>query len=967
MSQDQLNRALQGLSSKVEPTPKKSMTQDQLNTALTSLNASVFSEEESVKAQASRQQPNESGPAYLARHVGRGFESALTSAADMITPDSLVDLSRGKATRGFNADEPYIHQNPTRFMNGQELTEHRDVFRNILFSGSEPLPPTGDDLTLLEQSVRAITAGTEAVGDPFNLSFGTGRTLLNMMQSFLPASVSDTVVTNTADAISDSDMSVSTKQNVLMGLGIVTGMGTSVATSPLTAAHKAYKNVKGLDTPKTSAAKYLTAEEQRFAKLVVDSQQDFYKIVERASEVQNAMGGEPLKIVPIVAALQNDIMKGKFIEYYTDGRDPTFRAHIDEAVGEFVKRQDVFLQNLTTPEGLEGLTLPSVINKEVTKRTAFEEARQRSIQGKIDGVDTQLSQLTANLTKNGSATDIGAKAQGLLDTKKALVRKRFTPLYEGWKETATESGVVMPSAQVTELLDWVNKLPEDQGRFLKSFSPLLDIQKKTKTETTKRQGLFTATSMTDAKQLPETVETLVIDSYSPADVLSLKNNVNGRIRDLKGSTDSSGKVQLATLNKFKILLNDTIEKMPQGYGTSLLDIDKQYYTDMGVPFNSAGVAKMSVSKFTSTVANDLTKLQNARDFLGAIGEDGIPVLKDSIYTKIHSLAIKGNDVANEKIINNWLSNEDNAALVSLVPNMREELTDGATAIANAKATRKRMAVEYQTNAFQATDDFLSSVGRRGLNSTVADLITSEGASMSRLLPLFDHMDADSTEMFKTGIRTGLVQRALQFKQTVTTSGSKHAAVNYVNANREVFTQFFGKEYIKNLEGALEMFDVVSTLDTTNLPFKTQSLKNELLESETGVGLSGYAAAYRRYTTGITSGPQVATALGSKVAQAKLSQQRSGRLMNLIYDPTPIAELARNYKELKVATTTDKFKAILKGAGEIIGKNAGKGGYIGGREATLDKLGDVPNPTAQENTEPPPQPANAPRSGMFSGM
>ena len=519
MSQDQLNRALQGLGSKVEP--KRSMTQDQLNTALASVNASVFEEEESVKAQASRQQEGESG---------------------------------------------------TRFMDGQELSEHRDVFRNILFSGSEPLPPTGDDLSLLERSVRFITAGTEGASDPFNLTVGTGRILLNMMQSFLPAAVSDTVVTNTADAISDSDMSVSTKQNVLMGLGIVTGMGTSIVTSPATVAHKAYKNVKALDNPKTSNAAFLTSEEQRFARLVVDSQQDFYKIVERSSEIQNALGGEPLKIVPIVAALQNDIMKGKFVEYYTDGRDPTFRAHIDEAVGEFVKRHDAYIQNLVTPTGLEDLTLPSIINKEVGKRTAFEEARQRNIQGKIDTVDVQLSQLTANLTKNGSATDIGAAAQGLLDNKKALVRKRFTPLYEGWKETATESGVVMPSAQVTELLDWVNKLPVDQGRFLKSFSPLLDIQNKTKTETTTRQGLFTATGLNDAKQLPDTVETLVIDSYSPADVLSLKNAVNGRIRDLRGSTDSSGKVQLATLNQFKGLLNNTIEKMPDGVGTALLNI-----------------------------------------------------------------------------------------------------------------------------------------------------------------------------------------------------------------------------------------------------------------------------------------------------------------------------------------------------------------------------------------------------------
>lgn len=968
MTQEQLNEALQGLGSKVEPKPKKSMTQDQLDNALTSLNASVFEDQESVKAQASRQQEGESGTAYLARHVARSFESGLTSGADMLTPDSAVDLARGEATRGFNADEPYLFQNPTRFMDGSELSEHRDVFRNILFSGSEPLPPTGDNLSLLEQTVRFVTAGTEAASDPLNASKTVGRTLFNMMQSFLPAAVSDTVVTNTASAIADSDMSLSTKQNVLMGLGIVTGATTGIATSPLTAGYKAYKNVKGVDAAQ-GTAKYLTAEEQRFAKTVVDSQQDFYKIVERANVLQNSMGGEPLKIVPIVAALQNDIMKGKFIEYYTDGRDPTFRAHIDEAVGEFVKRQDEYINNLTTPAGIEGVTLPSAVKREVNNRTAFEEARQRNVQGKIDTVDAKLSNLTAGIAKSGSDTDIGAAAQSLIKAKKKLVTERFKPLYNEWKQTATDNGVVMPTDQVTELLDWVNKLPEDQGRFLKNFSPLLDIQKKTKTETNVRQGLYTATSLTDAKQLPPTVETLVVDSYSPADVMSLKTSVNGRIRDLKGATDSNGKVQLATLNRFKGVLNNTIEKMPDGYGTDLLNLDRQYYADMGIPFNSAGVAKMSVSKFSTTVSQDLTKLQSARDFLGSVGEDGVPVLKDAIYTKIHNMAVKGNDVANEKLINNWLANEDNVSLIDLVPNMREEITNGAEAIANAKQVRARMVTEYNTNAHQAADDFLKSVGRQGLNPTVNQLITSEGTSLSTLMPLFDHMDAESTAMFKTGIRLGLADKALKFKDPVLTGGSKHAAVAYVNSNREVFTEFFGKEYIRDLEGALEMFDIVSTIDTDNLPFKMQSLKNELLEAETGVGLSGYAAAYRRYATGITSLPQVGTALGSKMAQSKLSKQRAGKLMNLIVDPTPIAKLAREYKEYKAATSWDKAKVALKSAGTVVGQNARKGAYIGGREAVLDKLGDVPDPTQQE-LQSMPVPPQAPRQskvGMFSGM
>ena len=946
MTQEQLDNALKGLDAKVAPKPANSMSQEQLNTALASLNSSVFAEKESTKVLASRQQEGESGLAYAARHIGDSVERGLTSGADMLTPDDAVDLARGVSTRGMDIEKPYMHQFPTRFMDGKELSEHRDVFRNILFSGSEPLPPTGDDLSLLEQTVRFVTAGTEAISDPLNLSKTAARTTWNMMQSFLPAAVSDTVVTNTAEILASSDMSDSTKQNVLMGLGVVSGLGTSLATSPLTAASAAYKNVKGLSVAK-GAEKYLTGEQKRFADTVVESQQDFYKLVERANVLQTTMGGEPLKIVPIVAALQNDVMKGKFLEFYSDGRDPTFRAHIDDAVQEFVTRHDAYLKNLTVPEGADGMKLPDAVNREILKRTVFEQARQTNLQNQINGVDAQLSKLTAGIAKAGSDTDIGDAAKGLITAKKVLVKKRLSPLYSDWKTTNTEAGVVMPETQVSELLSWVNGLPEDQGRFLKTFSPLLDIQKKTKTETKVQQGLFTATHLGDAKQLPSKVETKVIDSYSPADVMSLKADVNGRIRDLRKATDSRGILQLRTLEDFKSVLNGAIEKMPNGVGIALLDLDKQYYLDMGIPFNSVGVAKMSTSKFAATVAQDLTKLSNARDFIGAVGEEGIPVLKDAIYTKIHAKAVKGNDVANEKLINNWLADKDNMALVDMVPNMSEELTSGSVAITNARQTKARMEAEYKTNAFQATDDFLKTVGRGGLDSTVAQLISSEGTSMGNLLPLFDHMDADSTLMFTTGIRLKLVDRALRSKVSKVAGGSTHDAVNYVNANREVFTEFFGKEYTRDLEGAMEVFDLVSTLDTANVPFRTSSLNTELFEKSTGMGLSGFSAAQRRYSTGITSGPQVAIATGSKIAETKLNQQRQGKLMDLIFDPNIVATLSKMNKEIKKATSKEKFLAGVKGVAKVIGQATLRGSYIGGREAVLDKLGDVPDERGAE--------------------
>jgi len=938
ITQEEFEEALKASSASTATTAKdKGVSQEDFEDALSSVRSSTFEDEEGQRVKASQQQEGEGWMAFTSRHLADSFERGVVSSVDFAVPDDLLDKIRGESTRGMDVNQPYLHQNPTRFMDAQELKGHRNYIRNFFFSGDEPLPPTSDDLSPTEQVVRFVSAGTEAASDMTNLANTAPRIAYNMAQSILPAAVADTVILHTSDAIASSDLSSSTKQNVLISLGVLSGVATGVAQSPITAGYQAYKSVKNING-KGEVSKYLKGEQKRFADAVVESQGDFYNIMERAQVLQTKMGGEPLKIVPIVAALQNDIMKGKFLEYYSDGRDPVFRAKIDEAVSEFVTRQDAYLKQLAVSPEMENVKLPKIIAKEQEKRLVFEEKRQAHIEGKIQIIDEQMSKLTTALTKNGSKTDIGMAAKGLLDKKRALVRQRFNPMYAEWKKTATDSGVTMPSEQVSGLLDWVNNLPTDEGRFLKNFSPLLEVKTKTKTKTTTEQGLFVFDKEGNISQKPDVTTTSVVDEYTPADVLNLKNTVNGRIRDLTGTLDSKGKVQLRLLNDFKGVLNQAIDEMPNGYGTSLRNIDLAYYTEMGIPFNSAGVSKMSVNKFTSTVAQDLTKLQNARDFLGAAGEDGVPVLKDAIYTRIHSKAIKSNDIANEKSIMDWLADEDNAALVDLVPNLRDELTDGATALSNARAVKARLEVDYRRNAFQATDDFLEAVGRSGLDSTVASLLKSDGASMDTILPLFKHMDAESTEMFKTGIRLKLVDRALNFKKpNHIEGGSKHAAVDYINANREVYTEFFGGDYMKNIEGAMEMFDIVSTLQTSNVPFRTSSLSTELLQKELGVGVSGITSAYRRTVGGVVSPAHAATGLGSRMAQSKLDAKRSGKLMDLLFNPSIVSELAREYKNYKAATKTEKLKAALKGAGNVILRNSLRGSYIGGREAVLDKL------------------------------
>lgn len=901
------------------------ISDEELNQKL-DLKMSELSEVDAVRASEARQGQNESSFAYFIRMSADAFERGAVNSLDTVMPDDFVDNMRGEATRGMDFEQPYLFQNPNRFMTPVELYQHRSHLRNLWgFKGEEPIPAQGtqgNPLNTTEYIVRFLTAGQEGAADVTNLATTAPRIIANVSQSFLPSAAADLVVNETAQVLADTDLSSSTKTNILLATGVTTGITTSVAQSTIPILHNSYKAVKDLN-PIKSVELGLDKYQQRFAERVASSGGNFSEIMEQAYEIQSALGGPPLKIIPIAAAMSNDIMSSQFNKFYGDGGDAQFRKNISEAIKEFETRQQEYLKLLNVDPSLpEGFTVPKAIAKETETRTKFEEARQAHIQKKIDTVEDNLFKVTEGLVRNDAKTDIGSAAANLVAKKKSLVQERLSPMYNEWKTNAKQQGVELAPEGVDNLLGWVDSLPLDEGRFLKGFSPLLTLKSRTDLD-------------------PDTG--LSLESYSATDMLQLKNQVNGRIRDLAGTTDSSGKVQLNLLNRFKQgPLAKALDELPDGFGDSLRGIDETYYTEMGIPFNSAGVAKMSVSKFTNQVANDLTKLQNARDFIGAVGEEGVPVLKDAIYAKINNLAIKGNNVAHEKRIKAWLNDPENAELISLVPNLGDELSDAVVAIESSHATIARLKTDYASNAFQATDDFLKLTRNSGLDSTVANMIKSGGASMGNILPLLKNMDLESEAMFRTGIRLQLTERAMNNKIVTSSGQAKTQAQAFMEAHREIYTEFFGANYIDQFSTAMKAFDIVDTgAKVAKIPIRSVAKANELLKESTGVGGSEFASAYRRVQNRFMSPVGAATTIVSKIAQFKLDGKKEARLKELVYDPLVVAKLAKLYDSYQSATLKDMAIEVKDAMARVIKKNTKRGIYIGAREGRLSEYGTPP--------------------------
>ena len=399
------------------------ISDEELNQKL-DLKMSELSEVDAVRASEARQGQNESSFAYFIRMSADAFERGAVNSLDTVMPDDFVDNMRGKATRGMDFEKPYLFQNPNRFMTPVELYQHRSHLRNLWgFKGEEPIPAQGtqgNPLNTTEYIVRFLTAGQEGAADVTNLATTAPRIIANVSQSFLPSAAADLVVNETAQVLADTDLSSSTKTNILLATGVTTGITTSVAQSTVPIVYNSIKAVKSLD-PVKSVELGLDKYQQRFAERVASSGGNFSEIMEQAYEIQSALGGPPLKIIPIAAAMSNDIMSSQFNKFYGDGGDAQFRKNISEAIEEFEIRQQEYLKLLNVDPSLpEGFTVPKAIAKETETRTKFEEARQAHIQKKIDTVEDNLFKVTEGLVRNDAKTDIGSAAANLVAKKKSL-------------------------------------------------------------------------------------------------------------------------------------------------------------------------------------------------------------------------------------------------------------------------------------------------------------------------------------------------------------------------------------------------------------------------------------------------------------------------------------------------------------------------------------------------------------------
>jgi len=905
--------------------------------ALGSLTRSYEQSALEVGQQESRQQAGESNSSFFMRSMSGAVQRGQVNSLDAVLPDDAVDAMRGVNTRGTDPNKPFVFNPPSQLMPPTELREHRNWIRNTFRKGEEPQPIVGEDLTAFEEFTAASAAGVEAASDITNIARAPFRILANMTQSILPGAAADTGVRYMMEVAEEQEWSDATKLSMALATGITSASAIAVAQAPIAIAYTGYKKAKLLDV-ESSMSHLNNRQAQTFAKVVAESQDNFPEIVAEAMALQERFNTD-LSIIRVAGGLQNTIMKDEFVRLYSDPKNTKYRAEVDASINQFIDFQEKN-RKLLVGAGQSDI-LPDVafaVNKEQRKRTVDIDKRNTHFKDQIKEVDTKLARLTLRLTASKGKTEVGFVAQNLLDEKWELARKSVNPQYEALKESATSAGVRMSSESTASLVSSVNNLPENWGKFFDIPNAAKVVPARTKTiSSLENGGVVSARSLTDVTEPKKVTRT---EEFTPADVMSLKNKVNKALRAKNLSADDA-----LLLGQFKRKLSAEIDKMPGDFGAKLKAIDLQRYEVMGVPFDSVGVSQMNSTKFFNTVSRNLTNVQKARDFIQAVGVDGIPVLKDAIYAQIDHMAVRGSGVANPAKVNAWLSDKDNIALVNMVPGLSEELKSTSEAIMNAKSVKARIESDFAANAYQATDDFLKITRKQGIGTFVNNMLRSEN-SVTDFNDVLKTLSPDSQEKITSGIRSALLDKAIGASSKKLTKGETNPSVTFMNNNRPVFDAFFGRAYTPFVEDALSAYDLINQTGIQDIRTRANISHGELFEAQTGVGASTIQSQIRQ-TSSVKSPITAAAFLGSKAGQFRMDVKRDMRLMDVLRDPEGVKELAEAYRRAKKAGWKGKSMTALKAIGENIARRTLRGSYIGAKEGSSSRLTQEDSPEQQQ--------------------
>jgi len=572
---------------------------------------------------------------------------------------------------------------------------------------------------------------------------------------------------------------------------------------------------------------------------------------------------------------------------------------------------------------------------------------------RIGFINNQIDKITANLNITGATkpSEIGTSIQNLVLTKEKAARAALSPEYDSVLSQASNQGALLPAQDTQQLLntafDLFNKDPWGRNS---------DLLRLLNQQSLKFKALRKQTTPTEAgATLPATTAPDLSVGLDITSLDSLKRRVASDVRTMKDPAvkaklillqqrvdEALDKVQNASGN---IQVDFRGEKIP--FGQAITNLDTDYFNKVGIPFRDAeAIKKISSLDYSEKIAPLIATSPTAMtQFLRVAGDEGIGLAEKAVMSKMYNQALDKNGYIDPAKLQSLLSKTSNnggySDIVDQLPALKQRL-DNATLksqyLASEKVAIDDAAKETKTRLGQS---FLSDYDAGGVDGIVSKMTGSTGKGYrNKFFVDLKRLSSDEQTNVKLAVKNSLVEKMLSAKNPM----------EYLESNKDTFTQVFGEKHVNNLMSLADVARLANKVNVDNLNIRAAAVKEtSFIEKATG-GVSPQqitGIAVNQISSVFNKAFRIMALIGksnidesTREAHRKLFLDENG-VDKILNTSTKILSKKGEEVDLKSFVKPED----LSDFGQALGMGALRSGYFGGSTAIS------PSQVVEPNTEP----------------
>lgn len=769
-----------------------------------------------------------------------------------------------------------------------------------------PLTGARTNLVAPDLLTQFAGAGIQTAFDPTALLTGAPTTLSRLIPTVASRIPGLGVVGATAEAggeIGAAAEKAATGQDTGAGRaigafgtgGVVAAKGTAIKEGTLTAAqaikqgYNKYKDIKA--DPAAAEKSMATGAARRLLKQATlgMTEENINKIVEDFNKISNQITGVD---APLFIAMADNPTFNAVVAYRAK-TDPIFRQRYERELANVVNAID---QNAGA---IFGTRYTPIVSPELPSLRNAIKVRQK--------VDQDLETIGDRFVVADDAIDIGTRITQLKDTQLKAATKQLEIEYKALEIGANKAGVKMPEEGVKSIYNFVKA-----NRIREVFGKGTEVDTKILKEFKPKNNEF----------YPVNFSTII----------SLKKEIN---RLQRGRLDPNEERMLIELEN---TVNKAREKIPGEWNQQLMDIDKAYYENVGVPFSAQGIRDIDSRKYAEQVAPVIVKNASAfNQFRSVVGDEANVIGRNALLSEAYDKTVK-NGTLNPNALRAFITKK--GAVIDEISGLRQEfnlaLIDDqglkmhkATLDNNIKVAEKRLADNFIAQSIDPqTGQALPSYNQ------IVNNILQNRSNLVQVRSQLADVDPTTSKAVKNALKAEFVNKAREFPDGgiafLTDIKNKDVVEFLYGMKTTEGKQIPGLTYNsfrRSAEDILRLSDAAKTADISRINLQQDNKKLDAVgKALENLGLPGLDLPFlaSNYRDRITSLFQKGVRIMSRVNERRTQDALNTEIDNLLFDPNGMQKLREVGNEIKfnfdnpvsiqrfVDTMTDVFPRYMYG-------------------------------------------------------